>query len=290
MASPVPAKSQTLLSFSLPQWKLTKNHTNNHHRGRRATDSSLQQLPLSDSVHRQSPARIQSPLIDSVYRQSPIRDSASETESSLANQENRKKSVSNGRKNGSLESSPDHSKVDKQSFVLDVDKTVAKESRSKIYIRVRSNSNNKPDEVNEEGKTVLEEGELEETLPKTWNLRPRKPVRKQSNSPRANSSLGRTSSPDNHNNNKSQSPQMSSKRSNHQEITEKKYKKQKFSISLSRDEIEEDIFAMNGSKPVRRPKKRSKTVQRQLDSIFPGLWLTSITLDSYKVPEHPSKV
>lgn len=67
-------------------------------------------------------------------------------------------------------------------------------------------------------------------------------------------------------------------------------KKQKFSIALSRDEIEEDIFSLTGSKPSRRPKKRPRTVQRQLDTLFPGLWLGSITVDTYKVSEVPPKV
>lgn len=301
MASPVPAKSQTMHSFSLPQWKLTKNHSNNHHRGRKAADSSVQQFPPSDSSPRQSPARMQSPLIDSASRQSPMRNFVSESESALVNPENLKKSALIGGKNGSLESPPDHAKSDKQLSDLDIDKNGAKESRSKIYIRIRPNSNSKPDEVHEEGKSIVEElktnveeGELEETLPKTWNLRPRKPVRNQFNIPGANSSLGRTSSPGNHHH-KSQSTQMATKRADmrsaaQQEATVKREKKRKFSLSLSRDEIDEDIFAMTGSKPARRPKKRSRVVQKQLDIVFPGLWLSTVTADSYKVSENPSKV
>ncbi|KAJ8510418.1 hypothetical protein OPV22_000852 [Ensete ventricosum] len=44
----------------------------------------------------------------------------------------------------------------------------------------------------------------------------------------------------------------------------------KFSISLSRAEIEDDFFAIKGTKPPRRPKKRAKIIQRELDSLFPG--------------------
>ncbi|KAI3693870.1 hypothetical protein L1987_76825 [Smallanthus sonchifolius] len=66
-------------------------------------------------------------------------------------------------------------------------------------------------------------------------------------------------------------------------------KKRKFSITLSRDEIEEDIFSFTRSKPSRRPKKRPRSVQKQLDTLFPGLWLGSITADSYKVSEAPQK-
>ncbi|MCD9645963.1 hypothetical protein HAX54_035403 [Datura stramonium] len=59
----------------------------------------------------------------------------------------------------------------------------------------------------------------------------------------------------------------------------------KFSVPLSRREIEEDFMTMVGHRPPRRPKKRAKLVQKNLDTLFPGLWLTEITADLYKVPE-----
>ncbi|VFQ78186.1 unnamed protein product [Cuscuta campestris] len=59
----------------------------------------------------------------------------------------------------------------------------------------------------------------------------------------------------------------------------------KFSVALTRQEIEEDFAAITGNKPARRPKKRSKTVQKNLDSLFPGLWLAEISADMYKVPD-----
>ncbi|OIT22920.1 PREDICTED: uncharacterized protein LOC109216954 [Nicotiana attenuata] len=59
----------------------------------------------------------------------------------------------------------------------------------------------------------------------------------------------------------------------------------KFSVPLPRGEIEEDFMAMVGHRPPRRPKKRAKFVQKNLDTLFPGLWLTEITPDLYKVPE-----
>ncbi|KAK0604308.1 hypothetical protein LWI29_014367 [Acer saccharum] len=62
-----------------------------------------------------------------------------------------------------------------------------------------------------------------------------------------------------------------------------KRKLRSFSIALSKEEIEADILAITGSKPTRRPKKRPKNVQRQLDTLFPGLCLKSITPNSYKV-------
>ncbi|KAL2472089.1 Protein of unknown function (DUF1639) [Abeliophyllum distichum] len=59
--------------------------------------------------------------------------------------------------------------------------------------------------------------------------------------------------------------------------------KMKIWISLSREEIEEDVYALTGSKPARRPKKRSKNTQKQLDGVFPGLYLVGLTADSYRV-------
>ncbi|KAJ6983870.1 hypothetical protein NC653_026630 [Populus alba x Populus x berolinensis] len=34
-----------------------------------------------------------------------------------------------------------------------------------------------------------------------------------------------------------------------------------------------------------RPKKRPRIVQKQMDALFPGLWLSEVTVDNYKVPE-----
>ncbi|KAE8661529.1 Detected protein of unknown function [Hibiscus syriacus] len=67
---------------------------------------------------------------------------------------------------------------------------------------------------------------------------------------------------------------------------DKKRPRPKFSVALSKKEIEEDFMAMVGHhRPPRRPKKRTRNVQKQLDYLFPGLWLTEVTVDSYKVPE-----
>ncbi|URE25172.1 hypothetical protein MUK42_30142 [Musa troglodytarum] len=59
----------------------------------------------------------------------------------------------------------------------------------------------------------------------------------------------------------------------------------KISISLTREEIEEDIYAMTGCRAPRRPRKRAKVIQKQLDPLFPGSWLSEITADSYRVPD-----
>ncbi|KAG9156878.1 hypothetical protein Leryth_015478 [Lithospermum erythrorhizon] len=69
-----------------------------------------------------------------------------------------------------------------------------------------------------------------------------------------------------------------------------KVKKVKFSVSLTRQEIEEDVYAFTGLRAARRPKrKRAKAVQKNLDNVFPGLWLKDVRPDSYKVHEHSMK-
>ncbi|CAM8886511.1 unnamed protein product [Rhodiola kirilowii] len=65
--------------------------------------------------------------------------------------------------------------------------------------------------------------------------------------------------------------------------------KAKLWISLSKEEIEEDIFILTGSRPARRPKRRPKTVQKQLDMVFPGLTLLGTTADTFKIPDSPPK-
>ncbi|CAL1408516.1 unnamed protein product [Linum trigynum] len=68
---------------------------------------------------------------------------------------------------------------------------------------------------------------------------------------------------------------------------EKKEPRAKFTVGLSRKEIEEDFMAMIAHRPARRPKKRPRIVQKQMDTLFPGLWLGEVTVDTYKVPEIP---
>lgn len=61
----------------------------------------------------------------------------------------------------------------------------------------------------------------------------------------------------------------------------------KFAVALTRQEIEDDFMEMMGRRPPRKPKKRPRYVQKQLDTLFPGLWLSEITADMYKVTENP---
>ncbi|KAL5229091.1 hypothetical protein ABZP36_017356 [Zizania latifolia] len=59
----------------------------------------------------------------------------------------------------------------------------------------------------------------------------------------------------------------------------------RFSVTLTSEEIEEDVYAVTGARPRRRPRRRSRPVQKQLDLLFPGAWLSEITVESYRVPD-----
>ncbi|KAL9242269.1 hypothetical protein vseg_016287 [Gypsophila vaccaria] len=61
----------------------------------------------------------------------------------------------------------------------------------------------------------------------------------------------------------------------------------KFSVALTREEVEEDFVAMVGRRPPRKPKKRPRYIHKDLETIFPGVWLTEVTAEMYKVNETP---
>ncbi|KAL5571668.1 hypothetical protein UlMin_021265 [Ulmus minor] len=180
-------------------------------------------------------------------------------------------------------------------------KSAANEEKAKILLRIRTKSKS-PDDVGEEeagggqikvasaaaaATAAAAGGEAEEPAPKIWNLRPRKPASKpffDGGSLRIGAAPPqemKTQMPGRHEFSRSRAVAAEAKTAE---------KKQKFSITLSKEEIEEDIFVLTGSKPARRPKKRARIIQKQLDHLFPGLWLASINPDSYRVPDTPAKV
>ncbi|KAM0892457.1 hypothetical protein ACQ4PT_025756 [Festuca glaucescens] len=61
--------------------------------------------------------------------------------------------------------------------------------------------------------------------------------------------------------------------------------KRGFSIVLSKEEIAEDFALFRGTRPPRRPKKRPRAVQRQIDSMCPGFCLADVTPETYKIEE-----
>ncbi|KAL4586639.1 hypothetical protein LXL04_011280 [Taraxacum kok-saghyz] len=63
---------------------------------------------------------------------------------------------------------------------------------------------------------------------------------------------------------------------------EKKGERAKFSIALSRKEIEDDFITTTGKKPPRKPKKRPKNIQNLLQGLYPGSRLCEVYHDLYK--------
>lgn len=141
----------------------------------------------------------------------------------------------------------------------------------------RARNNGSDDEAGERKRKAedVDEAEAEETVQNPWNLRPRKPVFS-----KGTVEIGVGTS--RHGELQETAPAVTVVHSVHQgenhpqpkslrlrgfaetQNTERK-EKRRFWIALSKDEIEEDIFVMTGSRPARRPKKRQKNVQKQLD-------------------------
>ncbi|KAK4344874.1 hypothetical protein RND71_035050 [Anisodus tanguticus] len=241
---------------------------------------------LHSSVHDSVPPR-QSPMRDSVpARQSPMRcESVNESDKDI--------SVIEYRRHSRISSAPESSTKKRIDDNKKHNKVVEIEGRSKILLKIPQKNKveetaiheeqQKCDESQEEGKAIT----ADEEATKTWNLRPRRPIHKSLNlngGPFRSTGSAMQES-------KSQLPNMNVNKpeNNESNAAQKKEKRRRFSVALSREEIDEDIYAMTGSKAARRPKKRVKALQKQLDTLFPGLWLASITLDSYKVCENLPK-
>uniref|UniRef100_A0A1J3I8D9 DUF1639 family protein n=1 Tax=Noccaea caerulescens TaxID=107243 RepID=A0A1J3I8D9_NOCCA len=135
--------------------------------------------------------------------------------------------------------------------------------------------------------------EADEFGPKTWNLRPRKPPPTKKRSA-GNGGGGILKScigslPENKAQGTVRTETIRARNGVDAKIatmTERKEKKPRLTISLSKMEIDEDIYSLTGLKPSRRPKKRANNVQKQLDVLFPGLWMGNVSSDAYKVSDH----
>ncbi|KAJ9188519.1 hypothetical protein P3X46_003871 [Hevea brasiliensis] len=257
MASSTLKSHQPLHNFPLQDLKWSMNHTNNYRFRKLAADSSHEYPHRDTADHDGNP-------------------------------------VSDGAKTGNSVASPDR-RTEKSEKKLGVSDTAVDNSDkiSKIFIRIRTKSSKSADDSADVGDQTLVVDDAEETITKTWNLRPRRAVTKAPNGNGGVPKIGGAVEPET----KAQEPSRPEltrlRNANDAKMAEKKErekdKKLKFSISLTKEEIEEDVFALTGSKPARRPKKRPKHVQKQLDCLFPGLWLASITPDIYKVSDTPPK-
>ncbi|XP_020266137.1 uncharacterized protein LOC109841592, partial [Asparagus officinalis] len=140
---------------------------------------------------------------------------------------------------------------------------------------------NLTDNLNIKSDSKRPEEEAESSPARPWNLRTRRANPNRISNPNPSQNLNRSSSLS-----PSPTPILEADKGNlaKRERSEgEKGERCKFAVALTREEIEQDFLNMKGSKPPRRPKKRAKYIQRQLDSFFPGLWLSEITPDLYKI-------
>jgi hypothetical protein len=186
--------------------------------------------------------------------------------------ENRNDPVCDGvNKPGFPEPPKENSEKKSTNPVRVIEKSTASDVKSKIFIRIRTKSKSDADagddgaaEATDQTISAAAAPDSDEPAPKTWNLRPRKPAPKRPNADGgAPEAVGAPAQ-----DTKTQ-PLGHAEPSRARNGTDTKVSKKRprLSISLSKEEIEEDVFVFTGSKPARRPKKRPRNVQKQLDVI-----------------------
>lgn len=107
---------------------------------------------------------------------------------------------------------------------------------------------------------------------KPWKLRPRKEAIKAASSSKKETGAENNDGKNHCSNNGLKSQRLRGMAEGGQQNGSVDRKaKRKVWISLSREEIEEDVYALTGGKPARRPKKWPKNVQKQLDVCEPQL-------------------
>lgn len=343
MASTVPAKSQSLHNFTLPELWNKGGHSGGHLQRRRSikspsrrpttsSASPVRQSPLRDSVS-STPPRHQSPLPNlaaAVARESSVRgdhlgkqspttgesypvrefgrhssvggdsvrhsprpDLSSESEALRKGKGplleyrkiHTKNTTSDGIRNGVYSTNPERAtqKFETKLRAKEVDPAGVKKSKFLIKIPCKSTKTEEAKHQEEplkivkntehdEDDQIREEGKINNNFDeesKTWNLRPRKPMRKSLNVNGGTVKNNGLAIPEK---SKAEPPlknpnsRSGENKGNSCSGGEKKEKRKlSISVALSKEEIEEDIFALTGSKPARRPKKRAKNVQRQVD-------------------------
>ncbi|KAK1377157.1 hypothetical protein POM88_033350 [Heracleum sosnowskyi] len=127
--------------------------------------------------------------------------------------------------------------------------------------------NQEPTQQEQLANAVAVEAEADESSGKTWNLRPRKPVSSQPPLYQSNEAVNLDN------------------RILRNERREKK--KEKFCISLTKEEIEEDLYSMTGMLPTRRPKRRTRAVQKLVDNVLPGSCFDGKSADMYRAERFP---
>lgn len=229
-----PVKSQPLHNFSLPSFLRWGGGSNSHHqRFRRSAPPGGSPAAEADSDRNESDPDSRPPRVGSRHGH---------------------RSLPGGASSGDLE------RLNGQSRDLKVENQRINLSNDKINVKNDENGNEGAEEVDAE---ALEE----EAIQRPWNLRPRRPRPSPKVGEFCEAGAAAAQSP-------GESQQLKSVRlrgiagASAMADAERK-EKRRFWIALSKEEIEEDIFVMTGSRPARRPKKRPKHVQKQLN-----VWLS----------------
>ena len=102
-------------------------------------------------------------------------------------------------------------------------------------------------------------------MQKPWNLRPRKPAVPVAGAASRSGNGEAMEAGGTVNGEGAKSMRLRGMMMGEAQCSSERKEKRKFWIALSREEIEEDIFVMTGSRPARRPRKRPKNVQKQMD-------------------------
>lgn len=251
--------------------------------------SLVESSPVCDDLMKHSPLRGESPLRNSVkqspmsgdsVKQSPKHNLAVESEVSRTNKSvlieyhrnHVGDSATENNRNGLYMSNLDQA-IQKSEKKRKVEEADASAKRSRILRENESEENQQeePQKINnnldddidvndEEGKINNNEGE-----PKTWNLRPRKPICKSLNGLNGKINGSSMQYKKTHSPLRNSSNRLGENEANGGGGQKKEKRKLSIWIAISKEEIEEDVFILTGSKPTRRPKKRERHIQKHLD-------------------------
>ncbi|KAI5423359.1 uncharacterized protein LOC127135698 [Lathyrus oleraceus] len=148
----------------------------------------------------------------------------------------------------------------------------------------RDGSGEKKEEIKVERSDEVEEPMVK--ILKTWNLRPRKLATKPEDKVNIGSSSGGRSRMGVASTRESK-PRFAKSRARPSLERPVVKKERGFVFALTKEEIEHDFMHMTGEKPPKKPLKRPKIVQKNLDVLFPSMKLTNVTPDKYGVNDNP---
>ncbi|KAK4800842.1 hypothetical protein SAY86_021329 [Trapa natans] len=251
-----PVKSQTLHNFSLPTFLKWGGGSSSHHqRFRRSAPPGESPVAEADSDRNESDPDSRPPRVGSRHNHRSLLDGASSGIPDKPHGRLRDLKAQNQTINA---------KNDKISF-----------------------KNDEKEKENERAEVEAETPE-EEVVERPWNLRPRRPRPSRQVREFIEDVAVTTQSP-------AESQQLRSMRlrgvaDTPLAIGGEKKEKRRFWVALSKEEIEEDIFVMTGSRPARRPKKWPKHIQKQLNTVLPGMWLVGASADDFRLSDAQPKV